>query len=42
MADEQGTGKHKHKSAEEPYEHHEAPTTKDHGKGEEEKDAPKK
>ncbi len=28
MADQQGTGKHPHKSAAEPYEHHEAPTTK--------------
>lgn len=31
MADQQGTGKHPHKSAAEPYEHHEAPTTKDKG-----------
>ena len=28
MADQQGTGKHPHKSAAEPHEHHEAPTTK--------------
>ena len=28
MADGQGTGKHPHKSAAEPYEHHEAATTK--------------
>ena len=28
MASEQGTGKHPHKSTEEPYPHHEAPTTK--------------
>ena len=28
MAGEQGTGKHPHKSAAEPYEHHEAATTK--------------
>ena len=28
MADGQGTGKHPHKSAAEPYEHHEASTTK--------------
>jgi hypothetical protein len=28
MADQQGTGKHAHKSAAEPYEHHEAPSTK--------------
>ena len=32
MADQQGTGKHPHKSAAEPYEHHETATTK--GKGE--------
>lgn len=31
MADQQGTGKHPHKSAAEPYEHHEAPTTKGSG-----------
>ena len=36
MADQQGTGKHPHKSAAEPYEHHEAPTTKagSHNSGE--------
>lgn len=28
MADDQGTGKHKHKSAAEPEPHHEAPSTK--------------
>jgi hypothetical protein len=28
MADQQGTGKHPHKSAAEPFEHHEAPTSK--------------
>ena len=28
MADQQGTGKHPHKSAAEPTEHHEAPSTK--------------
>ncbi len=31
MADQQGTGKHPHKSAAEPQEHHEAPTTKGGG-----------
>jgi hypothetical protein len=28
MADEKGTGQHAHKSSEEPYPHHEAPTTR--------------
>ena len=34
MADQQGTGKHPHKSAAEPYEHHEAATTKGEHKSE--------
>ncbi|MGI4827543.1 MAG: hypothetical protein ACRYFU_05025 [Janthinobacterium lividum] len=33
MAGEQGTGKHPHKSAAEPFEHHEASTTKSESKG---------
>jgi hypothetical protein len=32
MADQQGTGKHPHKSTEEPYPHHEAPSARNEGK----------
>lgn len=32
MADQQGTGKHPHKSTEEPYSHHEAPSTRNEGR----------
>ncbi len=42
MADGQGTGKHPHKSAAEPFEHHEAATTKGEHKTETHKAEPQK